>query len=235
MMRRRRRLEEIRPARHRDAEAIRFRALAIRPGQKIVNLFKAAPHKAWNPIPVRVSQCLSTGCVDSEASRRRGDCEKNAKKASPRVRDMAPIAIRAPGITPGQKIANLFKAAPHKAWNPIPVRVSQCLSTGCVDSEASRRRGDCEKSAKKQARACAMQRRPRCERSKPRLDKKQPISSKPRRIRRETRFPRVCPNACPQPMWIATRPAAPARPAAAPGRAPRARSGRAQVRAPQPP
>jgi hypothetical protein len=141
--------EEIRPARHRDAETMRFRALAIRSGQKIANLFKAAPHKAWNPIPVHVSQCLSTGRVDSEASRGRGDCEKNAKKASPHVRDMAPIAIRALETTPGQKTANLFKAAPHKAWNPIPVRVSQCLSTGCVDSQASRRRGDCEKSAKK--------------------------------------------------------------------------------------
>jgi len=38
-----------------------------------------------------------------------------------------------------------------------------------------------------------------------RLAKFSPIPSKPWHCRRETRFQRGCPHACPQAVWIATR------------------------------
>jgi len=123
-----------RPAQRRGAGAIGPRASAIAPGQTIANRAEAALHKAWNPIRAGAFRGLSTGGVDSGRGWRWGECEKNAKKARPRVRDAASMAIGSRENAPGQKIAKLAEAAPHKAWNPIPARVSQCLSTGGVDS-----------------------------------------------------------------------------------------------------
>ena len=81
----------------------------------MIKLAEALRHKAWNPIPTRVSQCLSTGGVDSARHARRRVYGETAKKARLQRRGFASMRAREARTDVGQKMIKLAQALRHKA------------------------------------------------------------------------------------------------------------------------